>query len=67
VIKLSRKECLILIVCVVLPAGGYGISHFVLHYSWRGMILLTLVGIFAALLILGLSFWRGEKKNKFSG
>ena len=56
-IKLDRKECLVLTVCAILPAGGYGVSHFVYGYSWRGRILLTLISLVVALIILGFSFW----------
>ena len=62
--KISIKERLILSVCVTLPAGGYGISHFVYDYSWQGRILLTIVGLLAAIFLLGFVIWRGEKKNK---
>ena len=63
-IKLDRKECLVLTVCAILPAGGYGVSHFVYDYSWRGRILLTLISLVVAIIILGFSIWRGEKKNQ---
>ena len=64
--QINRKEYLILIVCVILPAGGYGISFFVFDCFLRGKILLTLIGLLAAVAILGFAIWRGEKRNQSS-
>lgn len=61
--KPSKKEILVSCLCAFLPAAGYGSAYFFFDFGFRGKLLLMIAGLLLAVVILGFTIWRGEKKN----